>query len=427
MTVGVDHGGRAAGRTWPGRGTRCVLWFVLGGASLLVGTAACLGTAALVRQPVVFLAAGCGAAVAVWAIGVTLVRHRRTAGEQAPSGVTASVVAAVALLTLVIGLLVPLGDPRQAAATPPGARTWTTADGTRLAYGVVHADPHAGRGGLPPVVVLHGGPGVPDLAGMLDALRPLAGAGHDVYAYDQVGAGGSSRLGDPSGYTVQRAVDDLEQVRQRIGAPRIVVLGHSYGAYLAAAYLTAHPDRVAGAVFSSPGDLRDGLSGTALQKRLSTGEKIDTYRLLVRPRALLAYALTQVDPASAHAFAGDAGLDARMDRVYAATEPALHCPGRDGPVLHGLGFYAHQVPQSAAAPPTPDLRAAVRGLRAPALVITGECDYLPRSASAGYVRALPRAREARLRGAGHDAYADRPTAYAGAVEAFLREPDTSPR
>ncbi len=329
----------------------------------------------------------------------------------------------MALGALVAGLLVPLGDPRVAPVAPPGAGQWTLTDQTRLAYGVVHANPSAGRAALPPVVVLHGGPGVPDLAGMLTALRPLADAGHDVYAYAQIGAGGSSRLSDPSGYTVHRAVADLEQVRRQIGATRIVVLGHSYGAYLAAAYLTAQPEQVAGVIFSSPGDLQDGLSGAALQSRLGLGEKLDTYRLLVRPRALLAYGLTQVEPASAHAFAGDAELDARMDRVYAATEPATHCPGVRGPVLHGLGFYANQVPQSIAAPPAPDLGGTMRGVDVPALVITGECDYLPESASAGYLRALPQARAVRLRGAGHDAYFDQPTAYTDAVVTFLHSID----
>lgn len=400
-----------------------VLWLAVGVSSLLAGLAACLAVAAVVRQPTVFLTAGCVTATAIWVLGVVRVRRRRTARAAPRGGVASSVLAAVALGALIAGLFVPLGDPRKEPAAPPGAGQWTLTDGSLLAYGVIHAEPQASRAALPPVVVLHGGPGVPDLAGMLTALAPVAAAGHDVYAYAQLGAGGSSRLSDPSGYTVQRAVADLEQVRRQIGAARILVLGHSYGGYLAAAYLTAHPDRVAGVVFSSPGDLKDGLSGAALQTRLSLQDKLATYRLLVRPRALLAYGLTQVNPAAAHAFAGDAELDARMDRVYAATEPATHCPGVPGPVLHGLGFYANQVPQSAAATPTPDLRAALPGVDVPALVITGECDYLPESASAGYLQALPKAQQVRLQGAGHDAYFDQPTTYADAVVTFLRRID----
>jgi hypothetical protein len=60
----------------------------------------------------------------------------------------------------------------------------------------------------------------------------------------------------------------------------------------------------------------------------------------------------QVNPRAAHAFVGDAEMDARNDRVYNHSRPALHCQGRSsGPALHGLGFYANQFPQSAAARP----------------------------------------------------------------------------
>jgi len=177
---------------------RGVLWLVLGLSSLLAGLPASLAVAAAVRQPAVFLTAGCVTAIAVWVLGVAVVRHRRAAKAAPRGGVAASVLAAVALGALVAGLLVPLGDPRVEPVRPPGAGQWTLTDGTRLAYGVVHTDPTGDRAALPPVVVLHGGPGVPDLAGMLTALRPLALAGHDVYAYAQLGAGGSSRLSDPS-------------------------------------------------------------------------------------------------------------------------------------------------------------------------------------------------------------------------------------
>jgi len=425
--VGAGHAReRPLGSALPGRVLvlRGVLWLGLAVSSLLAGLTACLAVAAAVRRPAAFLTAGCVTAAAVWVFAVAGVRRRRAARASPRGGVAASVLAAVALGALVAGVLVPLRDPRVQPLAPPGAGRWALTDGTTLAYGVIHADRSGGRAARPPVVVLHGGPGVPDLAGMLTALRPLALAGHDVYAYAQLGAGGSSRLSDPSGYTVQSAVADLEWIRAQIGAPRIMVLGHSYGAYLAAAYLVAHPDRVAGVVFSSPGDLQNGLSGGALQNRLSLREKLTTYRLLARPRALLAYGLTQVDPASAHAFAGDAELDARMDRVYAATESATHCPGVDWPVLHGLGFYANQVPQSAAAPPAPDLRGTLPGVDVPALVVTGACDYVPRRASDGYLQALPRARAVRLQGAGHDAYIDQPTAYAAAVTTFLDSIDS---
>jgi proline iminopeptidase len=249
----------------------------------------------------------------------------------------------------------------------------------------------------------------------------LAGDGHDVYVYDKVGTGRSSRLADPRAYALDRDVADLEAVRERLGAPQLVLVGHSYGATVAAAYLAAHGDRVARVVFSSPGALPPVRAGGGDPlPRLTARERLGVYALVLHPRALAAYALLQVDPRAAHAFAGDGELDARFARVYQATEPAMHCRGAPpGPELHGLGFYAHQYPQSAGSPVPADPRPALAGRDAPALVVKGACDYMSWTSAVDYVRTLPDARLVYLPGAGHNAYQDRPAEYLAAVRGFL--------
>ena len=52
----------------------------------------------------------------------------------------------------------------------------------------------------------------------------------------------SSRLDDPRGYTLKRDVSDLAAIREEIEAERVVLIGHSYGGTIAAAY---YPERVA--------------------------------------------------------------------------------------------------------------------------------------------------------------------------------------
>lgn len=354
-----------------------------------------------------FLAAGAAAALIAW-LGAT----RRVLRSRWRALVVGLVGVAVGLAAV----LVPLGDPVRPPAAPPGAGVWRLPDGSRLAYGVVRAS----RPGTP-VVVLHGGPGVPDLAGHLTTLAPLAEDGHDVWAYAQRGTGDSSRLADPRRYTLDLAVADLEQVRLRVGAPRMILVGHSYGAVLAAAYLAAHPDRVERVVFSSPGDLAPDAPPGTPQSRLDLRQRLRLYGLLAPPRALLTWGLVQVDPAAAHAYAGDREVDARQDRVYAATLPGLHCPGHEGTALHGLGFYANQVPTSLRRPPVPEVRPALRGSRLPVLVIKGQCDYLSWASAAAYLDLFPAGVLCYLPGAGHEAYADRPDGYLAAVRAFLRD------
>jgi hypothetical protein len=135
--------------------------------------------------------------------------------------------------------------------------------------------------------------------------------------------------------------------------------------------------------------------------RLSTREKLGVYPLLSPPRPMLAYALLQVNPEAAHAFAGDAEMDARCDRVYNRTRPAFHCRGAPpGPRLHGLGFYAHYYPQSATSPPHAEFLSALTGQDIPALVIKGRRDYLSWSSAREYLEALPDARLLYLDGPG---------------------------
>jgi proline iminopeptidase len=235
-----------------------------------------------------------------------------------------------------------------------------------------------------------------------------------------VGRGRSSRLADPRGYTLERDVADLDAIRRQIGAERMILIGHSSGGMLAAAYAAAHPEHVAKIVLSSPADPSPMVRSASMVGRLGLREQLAVYALLLQPRALLGYALLQVNPRAAHAFAADAEMDARFDRVYNRTRSALHCNGNSsGPLLHGLGFYAHYYPQSPASPPHSDFLPALSEQSIPALVLKGRCDYLSWSSAMAYLTVMTDARLVYLTGAGHNAYQDEPERYMAAVRAFL--------
>ncbi|MFF1380485.1 alpha/beta fold hydrolase [Streptomyces sp. NPDC058308] len=91
-----------------------------------------------------------------------------------------------------------------------------------------------------PVVMLHGGPGLPDylgeVASMVADLAP-------VYRYDQRGTGRSPWEGR---HCLARHVDDLAELLDAWDAPRAVLIGHSYGTDLASRFCLKHPGRVAG-------------------------------------------------------------------------------------------------------------------------------------------------------------------------------------
>lgn len=82
-----------------------------------------------------------------------------------------------------------------------------------------------------PLVLLHGGPGVP--SDYLEPLEQLAGGGREVIRYDQLGCGRSDHPEDPSLLQVERFVAELEVVRQALGLERIHLYGQSWGGMLA--------------------------------------------------------------------------------------------------------------------------------------------------------------------------------------------------
>jgi proline iminopeptidase len=90
------------------------------------------------------------------------------------------------------------------------------------------------------VILLHGGPGVPDYLADVSA---ILGSKHHVIRFDQRGTGAS--VCSSGQYALQDYVDDLEAVRRARKLERLALFGHSWGGMVAQLYATRHPERVA--------------------------------------------------------------------------------------------------------------------------------------------------------------------------------------
>src|SRR5579872_6413274 len=123
-----------------------------------------------------------------------------------------------------------------AQTKPAGASTMSSVypiqEGFVDAHGVLIYYTTIGRGA--PLVIVHGGPGASHDY-FLPYLLPLARHNKLIFI-DERGSGRSQKLEDPSGYTVENMVEDVEMVRQALGLGKINLLGHSYGGALAQAY-----------------------------------------------------------------------------------------------------------------------------------------------------------------------------------------------
>lgn len=106
-----------------------------------------------------------------------------------------------------------------------------------------------GDGARTPLLILHGGPGaasyyVEPLAERMAAHRPVA-------IYDQLGCGRSDRPDDPGLWTLDRAVEEVDQVRAALGLDRCHLLGQSWGGWLSIEYLCRDPEGIQGVVLAS--------------------------------------------------------------------------------------------------------------------------------------------------------------------------------
>ncbi|MFB4420382.1 alpha/beta hydrolase [Streptomyces sp. QL37] len=91
----------------------------------------------------------------------------------------------------------------------------------------------------PAVVLLHGGPGLPDYLG---DVAPMVADLAPVYRYDQRGTGRSPWRGP---HTFARHTDDLAALLDAWDVPEAVLTGHSYGTDLASRFCLRPLDSLA--------------------------------------------------------------------------------------------------------------------------------------------------------------------------------------
>jgi proline iminopeptidase len=113
--------------------------------------------------------------------------------------------------------------------------------GTRLYYET--------HGSGPPMLVMHGGLGWDHgyFRPWLDAL----GRDVELIYYDHRGNGRSEREVDWDAVDHATWVEDAEALRRHLGHEKILLLGHSYGGFLAQEYALRHPERLVGLILCS--------------------------------------------------------------------------------------------------------------------------------------------------------------------------------
>ena len=146
------------------------------------------------------------------------------------------------------------GNPPVQTGVPDGF--WSMEKDVQLHY--------LAKGQGRPVLVLHGGPGMP-YARAWTGLKSFE-AQYRFYYYHQRGSGRSTRpiqsfksdnfyqnmktLESKPGLSAQ--IGDIERIRRLLGQERIILVGHSFGGFIAALYAAEFPERVEKLILLSP-------------------------------------------------------------------------------------------------------------------------------------------------------------------------------
>jgi proline iminopeptidase len=121
-------------------------------------------------------------------------------------------------------------------------------DGVRLFFDVlspqyVAAGPKLLR--RPTVVLLHGGPGMDSSGGVRHIAAQLGDIAH-VVVYDHRGNGRSGGWDDRDAWRLDRWADDVVALCAALGIEAPIVMGASFGGFVAMRYASRHPDHPAG-------------------------------------------------------------------------------------------------------------------------------------------------------------------------------------
>jgi proline iminopeptidase len=306
-------------------------------------------------------------------------------------------------------LRAPLTPPAQAG----DGSYWTVEDDIQLYH---FAEGH-GRS----VLIVHGGPGGAH-GSAWPGLEPLTGE-YRFYYYDQRGCGQSTRPFDtfssPNTYenmtTLEQTLGmgahlaDIERIRQILGDDKVILVGHSYGGFMASLYAAEFPERVEALILIAPANMlvmpSDGPDlFSAVRERLPQEKQAE----------LDAYIEEYLDFQSVFDKSEDelVALNEGFAEYYAlVVDDPLPEGGRSGgwmvPAVYMSTGLRH------------DYRNALKAVDAPVLVVHGSDDLQTEAQSRSYADLFPNADFRVIEGAEHFPFYNQPEAFAQVVGGFL--------
>lgn len=314
--------------------------------------------------------------------------------------------------------------PRTYPAPPLAKRAstqyWNLPTGSRIAYTMIAAK---GKKNPYPIIYLHGGPGGQISDRVIEMLTPLSNNGYNVYLYDQVGGGQSTRLANIKEYTTDRHTKDLAEIVKKTGSDKIILIGQSWGAILAVLFAKDNPEKVEKIIFTSPGPLYP------VRTELANLKAPDSFHLTppyysnkqgnnkvhnIRTKAMAFWATT---------FNRKLASDEEADNfsTYRSSEVDKSTVCDTAKVVKteaGNGYYAETMTLKSLNE-LQDPRPKIKNLNMPILVMKGQCDNQKWGFTNEYLELFTNHQLTVIANAGHYISVEQPALYIQTIRNFL--------
>lgn len=251
------------------------------------------------------------------------------------------------------------------------------------------------------IILVHGGRGIGDHAGELEAYRALADE-FRLIAYDQRGCGRSS---ETPPFTFDRLADDLEEIRATLVGTPCVVLGGSFGGMIALTHALRHPGSASHLI----------LRGTAPSHH-HEAEAVENIKARL-------HKATSASVAMVHRMFSDAVVDdTELMLIWAALQPLYYERfDPDASLERTRTMRFHAVTHNALfANKDYDLRPRLKEIAVPTLVVCGSADWIcPPSQSRLIAEAIPGAELFMVEGANHAVHVEAREVVLARIRRFL--------
>lgn len=266
----------------------------------------------------------------------------------------------------------------------------------------------------PPIVVLHGGPGL-DHSYLLPPLEPLKQK-HRLIFYDQRCSGQSGGETTAEEVSLDRFQSDLEALRKGLDLDQFTLLGHGWGALLALHYAARHPQHLRSLILVCPMPVtvhaRQLYAQRSIQAR--SAEEQEALAKLASSEGVLRGKTDAINAYFALWFRSHFADPAQADQLP-------------------FTFHAHTAKNSLLV-----LSLMLRDLEkvnvdqelpkvtVPTLIVAGDSDLVPVEEAEQLRSALPNAQLAVMQHVGHFPFIESPEALFAHIEEFLSRQSTKP-